>query len=63
MFGGHANADIVTHQVIGVAWEDRFELAAGGQLQAVQRRGAKEGLADDPGFQRTVRGVDDIVGT
>ena len=51
MIGGDADAHFVTRQVIGMAGEDRFQLAAGGQLQAIEGGGAEEGLADDARLQ------------
>ena len=63
MVGGDADADLLAGQMVGVTGEDGFQLGAGGQLQAVQGRGAEEGLADDLRLQLAVRGVDDIVRT
>ena len=59
----NANAHFCAWQVVGMARENRLQLAAGRQLQAVQGRGAEEGLADNPRFQVAVGRVDDIVRT
>ena len=59
----YANAHFCTWQVVGMARENRLQLAASRQMQAVQGRGTKEILAENPGFQIAVRCIDDIVRT
>ena len=61
MIGLDRNPHIFTDLTVVMAREDRLELAAGRQLQAVQGRCPKEALADDVRLQRTARCVDDIV--
>ena len=52
---------LLTGLVVGVAGEDRFQQAAGRQLQAIEGGGAEEGLADDACLQLAARGVNDVI--
>ncbi|MNJ76311.1 hypothetical protein D3C77_735660 [compost metagenome] len=61
VIGGDTDADILPGLVVGMAGEDRLQLTAGGQLQAIEGGGTKEGLADDRGAQVAVRCVDNVV--
>jgi hypothetical protein len=63
VFRRNPNAHLHTRLMIDMAGEDRLQLRAGRQLQAIQGRCAKERLANDPRLQRAVRGIDDIVRT
>ncbi len=61
MIRRYPNADVITLQVVGMAGEDRFKLAASRQLQAVQGRSTLKGPARDACFQVTVGRINDIV--
>ena len=45
--GADADAHGLARRVVDVAGEDGFQLGAGRQLQAVERRGAEEGPGGD----------------
>ena len=61
VLGRHADANIGPDPMIGVAREDRLQLRARRQLQAIQGRRAQQGLAYYPGVERGVWRIDDIV--
>lgn len=61
MISRHGDTDILADLVVDVAGEDSLELAAGGQLQAVQGRSAQETLADDLRTQLAVGRVENVV--
>lgn len=61
MIGLHCNLHILTDLVVVMAREDRFELATGGQLQAVERGCPKETLAHDVRHERAARCMHDII--
>ncbi len=61
MVSCHPNTDFLALAVIGMTGENGFKLAAGRQLQAIQRRCALKCSTDYPRFQVALRRVDDIV--
>src|SRR5690606_31259213 len=57
----NGDADLLAGGVVGMAGEDAFQLVAGGQLQAIERRSTEKGLADNQGLEIALRRVNDVV--
>ncbi|MNH33775.1 hypothetical protein D3C79_943200 [compost metagenome] len=62
MIGLHRNPYVFTDLLIDMAWEDRLQLAACRQLQAIQGRCTEEALADDACAQLAVWRMHDVIG-